>query len=159
MNEIIRSIQLIKMYAWEKPFSALVEKSRRQVEKVVQLTRPSNVIIDEFQEGNVRDKENQHIISPELFPSIVRAASLPFHLNRGLRLPRKCHHSGKGVLVDSLLQRFAAFHVQLVPLGYEIAMTKAREMRNGFCHSVFRSASGRVCCRLGEKNNEFHATR
>ena len=29
MNEIIQGIQVIKMYAWEKPFSELIEKARK----------------------------------------------------------------------------------------------------------------------------------
>lgn len=31
MSEIIVAMRLIKMYAWEKPFSALIDKIRRQV--------------------------------------------------------------------------------------------------------------------------------
>ena len=29
MNEIISGVQVIKMYAWEKPFSRLIEKARK----------------------------------------------------------------------------------------------------------------------------------
>jgi len=31
MNEIVSGIQVIKMYAWEKPFAKLVEVARRYV--------------------------------------------------------------------------------------------------------------------------------
>jgi ATP-binding cassette subfamily C (CFTR/MRP) protein 4 len=31
MNEIVSGIQVIKMYAWEKPFAKLVEMARRYV--------------------------------------------------------------------------------------------------------------------------------
>jgi ATP-binding cassette subfamily C (CFTR/MRP) protein 4 len=31
MNEIVSGIQVIKMYAWEKPFAMLVEVARRYV--------------------------------------------------------------------------------------------------------------------------------
>lgn len=35
MNEIIQGIQVIKMYAWEKPFGKLVEESRRKEVRVI----------------------------------------------------------------------------------------------------------------------------
>jgi ATP-binding cassette, subfamily C (CFTR/MRP), member 4 len=35
MNEIIQGIQVIKMYAWEKPFAALVELARRKEVRVI----------------------------------------------------------------------------------------------------------------------------
>lgn len=38
MNEIIQGIQVIKMYAWEKPFSKMVEYARRKEINVIRYT-------------------------------------------------------------------------------------------------------------------------
>lgn len=35
MNEIIQGIQVIKMYAWEKPFSKLIELARKKEVRVI----------------------------------------------------------------------------------------------------------------------------
>lgn len=35
MNEIVQGIQVIKMYAWEKPFQAVVAEARRQEVKEI----------------------------------------------------------------------------------------------------------------------------
>lgn len=38
MNEIIRGIQVIKMYAWEKPFASIVSDIRREEIKKIRMT-------------------------------------------------------------------------------------------------------------------------
>ncbi|XP_051154777.1 probable multidrug resistance-associated protein lethal(2)03659 isoform X2 [Leptopilina boulardi] len=49
MNEIIMGIQVIKMYAWEKPFSYLVNKAREQEVKAIRNCAFVDIVVMSFQ--------------------------------------------------------------------------------------------------------------
>ncbi|XP_043470125.1 probable multidrug resistance-associated protein lethal(2)03659 [Leptopilina heterotoma] len=49
MNEIIMGIQVIKMYAWEKPFAYLVNKAREQEVKAIRNSVFVDIIVMSFQ--------------------------------------------------------------------------------------------------------------
>jgi hypothetical protein len=47
MNEIIKSIHLVKMYVWERPFQSKVERVRRYVQYSLIMKKIFEIYLDE----------------------------------------------------------------------------------------------------------------